>query len=88
MKFPALRAGLPGKVVSFYIVPLGPVLKGGLAGHVLVTQKATFCFLLFGQSFNIHKVCCFTSIRLPFAWGISALFMKNISETLLRIIRK
>ena len=39
MKLPAHRAGLPGKVLSFYNVPLDPVLKGGaygaLAGQVL-----------------------------------------------------
>jgi hypothetical protein len=27
-------ASLPGKVISFYIVPLDPALKAGLAGHV------------------------------------------------------
>jgi hypothetical protein len=34
VKFPAHRAGLPGKVISFYIVPLDPAYKAGLAGHV------------------------------------------------------
>jgi hypothetical protein len=29
-------AGLPGKVISFYIVPLDPAYKAGLAGHVPV----------------------------------------------------
>jgi hypothetical protein len=27
---------LPGKVISFYIVPLDPAYKAGLAGHVPV----------------------------------------------------
>jgi hypothetical protein len=34
VKLPAQRAGLPGKVISFYIVPLDPALWAGLAGHV------------------------------------------------------
>ena len=29
-----IRAGLPGNVISFYIVPLYPAHKAGLAGHV------------------------------------------------------
>jgi hypothetical protein len=33
MKLPAQRARLPGKVISFYIVPLDPAYKAGLAGH-------------------------------------------------------
>ena len=33
VKLPAHRAGLPGKVISFYIVPLTPTYKAGLAGH-------------------------------------------------------
>jgi len=34
-------AGLPGKVISFYIVPLDPAYRAGLAGHVPVnlTEK-------------------------------------------------
>ena len=32
-KLPAHRAELPGKVISFYIVPLDPAYKAGLAGH-------------------------------------------------------
>jgi hypothetical protein len=39
MKLPAHRAGLPGKVISFYIVPLDPAYKAGLAGHVPVKGK-------------------------------------------------
>ncbi len=34
MKLPAHRAGLPGKVILFHIVPLDPAYKAGLAGHV------------------------------------------------------
>jgi hypothetical protein len=36
LKLHAHRAGLPGKVMSFYIVPLAPAYKAGLAGHVPV----------------------------------------------------
>jgi hypothetical protein len=36
VKLPAHRAGLPGKVISFYIVSLDPAYKAGLAGHVPV----------------------------------------------------
>jgi hypothetical protein len=36
VKLPDHRAGLPGKVISFYIVPLDPAHKAGLAGHVPV----------------------------------------------------
>jgi hypothetical protein len=38
VKVPAHRAGLPGKVISFYIVPLDPAYKAGLAGHVPVKE--------------------------------------------------
>jgi hypothetical protein len=34
VKLPAHRAGLPGKVISFYIVLLDPAYKAGHAGHV------------------------------------------------------
>ena len=30
------RRGLPGKVISFYIVPLDPAYKAGFGGHVPV----------------------------------------------------
>jgi hypothetical protein len=36
LKLPAVKAGLPGNVISFYIVPLYPAYKAGLAGHVPV----------------------------------------------------
>jgi len=39
MKLPAHWAGLPGKVILFYIVPLDPAYKAGLAGHVPVTPN-------------------------------------------------
>jgi len=35
-KLPGQRPGLPGNVISFYIVPLNPARKAGLAGHVPV----------------------------------------------------
>jgi len=31
--------GLPGNVISFYIVPLYPAYKTGLAGHVPVRKE-------------------------------------------------
>jgi hypothetical protein len=34
MKLVAHWAGLPGNVISFHIVPLGPASKAGLAEHV------------------------------------------------------
>ncbi len=36
MKLPGHRPGLPGKVISFYIVSLDPAYEAGLAGHVPV----------------------------------------------------
>ncbi len=36
MKLPGHRPGLPGKVISFHIVPLDPAHRAGLAGHVPV----------------------------------------------------
>jgi len=36
VKLPTHRAGLPGRVISFYIVPLNPIYKAGLAEHVPV----------------------------------------------------
>jgi hypothetical protein len=37
VKLPAHRAGLPGKEISFLIVPLDPAYKAGLAGHLPVS---------------------------------------------------
>jgi len=42
VKLSALKAGLPGKVVSFYIVPLAPFLKDGLVGHTPVKVLQDF----------------------------------------------
>jgi hypothetical protein len=36
LKLPGRRPGLPGKVISFHIVPLHPAYKAGLAEHVPV----------------------------------------------------
>jgi hypothetical protein len=33
MKLPDHTPGLPGNVISFYIVPLDPACEAGLAGH-------------------------------------------------------
>jgi hypothetical protein len=38
MKLLGHRPGLPGKVISFYIVPLDPAHSAGLAGHVPVKR--------------------------------------------------
>ena len=38
MKLPGHRPGLPGKVISFHIVPLDPSYKSGLAEHVPVSS--------------------------------------------------
>ena len=40
VKFPAHRAGLPGKDISFLFVPLDPAYKAGLAGHLPVKTLA------------------------------------------------
>jgi len=42
VKLPDHRAGLPGKVISFYIVPLDPAHKAGLAGHVPVKSTTAW----------------------------------------------
>jgi hypothetical protein len=39
VKLPGHRPGLPGKVISFHIVPLDPAYKAGLGGHVPVRIK-------------------------------------------------
>ena len=38
VNLPGHRPGLPGKVISFHIVPLDPAYKSGLAGHVPVSS--------------------------------------------------
>jgi len=51
MKLPAHRAGLPGNVTSFYIVPLDPAYKAGLAGHVPanVDKEIVYYILTHGE---------------------------------------
>jgi hypothetical protein len=46
VKLPAHKAGLPSKVISFYIVPFNPArfrvaitYKAGFAGHIPVKMK-------------------------------------------------
>jgi hypothetical protein len=39
VKLPAHRAGLPGNEISFFIVPLDPAYKAGLAGHLPAINK-------------------------------------------------
>jgi hypothetical protein len=38
VKLPAHRPALPGKAISFHIVPLDPSYKAGLAWHVPVSS--------------------------------------------------
>jgi len=38
VKLPGHRPGLPGNVISFYIVPLDPAYKAGPAGHFPVKR--------------------------------------------------
>jgi hypothetical protein len=38
VKLPGHRPGLPGKVISFHIVPLDPAYRAGIAGHVPVND--------------------------------------------------
>jgi hypothetical protein len=62
MKLLGHRPGLPGKVTSFYIVPLDPAHSAGLAGHV--PAKRTICndglakvsSCLIGLSFRLFRV--------------------------------
>ena len=42
MKLSGHRPGLPGNVISLYIVPLDPAHSAGLAGHVPVKHKEIF----------------------------------------------
>ena len=39
VKLPGHRPELPGKVISFHIVPLDPAYRAGLAGHVPVEDS-------------------------------------------------
>ena len=34
LKLPGHRQGLPGNVISFYIVPLAPAHRAGITGHI------------------------------------------------------
>jgi hypothetical protein len=40
VKLPAHRERLPGKEISFFIVPLDPAYKAGLAGHLPAINQA------------------------------------------------
>ena len=42
MEAPPTGSGLPGKVISFYIVPLDPAHSAGLAGHVPVIKRRSY----------------------------------------------
>jgi hypothetical protein len=68
MKLPAHRAGLPGKVSSFYTVPLDRAYPG-LAGRDTfrsnVQTVLVFLVLNFGHS-NLFRVWCFEFLSSPF----------------------
>jgi hypothetical protein len=55
-KLPGHRPGLPGNVVSFYIVPLDPAYKAGLAGHIPVNDLILIVIDLL-CNFNQKKTC-------------------------------
>ncbi len=57
VKLPAHRAGLPGNVISFYIVPLYPAYKAGLAGHLPVKLKGHLVIVIlnFKQRYNVSN---------------------------------
>jgi len=63
---------------SDYLFYVGAFILGS-SGELLAVSFGAWEY---SKPFYINPVW------LPFAWGISALFMKNISETLLRIVRK
>jgi hypothetical protein len=57
VKLPAHRAGLPGNEISFFIVPLDPAYKAGLAGHLPakpVDNSTTRTIKLPHLTFDIH----------------------------------
>ncbi len=65
MKLPAHRPGLPGKVISFYIVPLDPTYMAGLAGHVPVKAQMTNLKIVWHLDFVIHltfEICHFALV--------------------------
>jgi len=43
VKPPGKRPGLPGNVISFYIVPLDPAHSAGLVEHVPVKEQQVKC---------------------------------------------
>jgi hypothetical protein len=51
VKLPAHRAGLPGYEISFFIVPLDPTHKAGLAGHLPV-KKSRFLSIVEAKTFE------------------------------------
>ena len=61
--------------VLFYVVAF---ILGSLGEFVAVSFRA----------WEYSKPLFIIPVWLPFAWGISALFMKNISETLLKFGKK
>ena len=65
VKLPVYRAGLPGKVISFYIVSLDPAYKAGFAGHVPAKgRRENFWFLSFGFDLTLIHLRFITSCEL------------------------
>ena len=54
VKLPGHRPALPGKAISFHIVPLNPSHKAGLAGHVPVNSILKV-FLELSRTNGSHK---------------------------------
>ena len=49
LKLPGHRPGLPGKVTLFYIVPLDPAHRAGLAGHAPAKEKMVHQFHIISE---------------------------------------
>ena len=71
MKLPAHRAGLPGNEISFFIVPLDPAYKAGLAGHLPVDD-------LTGYTSHYHSLINLDSLWLR-SGGVMAVVTMTIT---------
>jgi len=54
VKLPAHRGRLPGNEISFFIVPLDPANKAGLAGHLPVKFAKSGRFVSYRTDFDAH----------------------------------
>jgi hypothetical protein len=71
VKLPVHRAGLPGNEISFFIVPLDPAYKAGLAGHLPVDN-------LMGYISHYHSLMDPDSLWLR-SGGVMAVVTKTIT---------